>query len=289
MEGQQELFDNADDDGEDDDDVEMEDASELDSDVEVIDPSDNESDDASNDEPEPDGEDEDDDELQAFDAKLAAALGTHRADPDDSTSDSDADMNDDEMEALDEQLIKVFKARAQTTNKKKERKDAKETMINFKNRVLDLLEIYVKKAGTTQPAGITILVPLLRLIRRTKISQLANKAATVIREYSRACKGSSVPSISSSQAQSIKPILGEIHEEARRSGPNSHGAACSQASLLVVKVLVAQDKEAIGGIVDVYAETRKKQLLSRKCHVQPAFFSDWHNWCVSASKMLKKE
>ena len=287
MEGQQELFDNADHDDDDDDDVEMEDASDLDSDVEVVEASDNESD---NDEPEADGEDdEDDDELQEFDAKLAAALGTHRADPDDSASSSDADMNDDEMEALDEQLVKVFKARAQTTNKKKERKDAKETMINFKSRVLDLLEIYVKKAGTTQPAGITILVPLLNLIRRTKTSQLANKAATVIREYARACKGSSVPSISAEQAQSIKPILAEIHEEARRSGPNSHGAACSQASLLVVKVLVAQDKEAIREIVDVYAETRKEQLLSRKCHVQPAFFSDWHNWCVSASKMLKKE
>jgi hypothetical protein len=56
---------------------------------------------------------------------------------------------------------------------------------------------------------------------------------------------------------------------------------------MALSVLVAHDKDAIAGVVDVYAATRKDQLMSTKCHVQPSFFSEWNNWCVSASKQLK--
>lgn len=289
MAGQQELFDNANDDDGDDSDVEMDDASELGSDVEVVNGSD---DDDDNDSPEDDDDEEEEpspedaDELAEFDAKLIAALGDHSADKDADADTSDGeDMNDDDMEALDEQLVKVFKARAQTSNKKRERKDAKETMINFKNRVLDLLEIYVKKSHS-QPAAIVILMPLLQLTRRTKTAQLASKASSVLRDYTKACKGAAVPDVESDEA--IWPLLRAVHQEAMRSGPpGSHTPACSQASLLLVKILVKHDKESIGGIVDVYAETRKEQLVSTKCHVQPAFFTEWNNWCVSAGRQLK--
>ena len=50
---------------------------------------------------------------------------------------------------------------------------------------------------------------------------------------------------------------------------------------------MAHDKETIAGVVDVYGETRKAQLISKKCHVQPSFFTDWNNWCVSSSKQMK--
>ncbi|KAL1960089.1 hypothetical protein VTO42DRAFT_261 [Malbranchea cinnamomea] len=280
--GQQELFENADD----DDDVEMGDASELDSDVEVVDASDNESESSEEASEDEEDESEEDEELKDFDEKLAAALGTHRADKDAEASEgSDSDMNDDQMEALDEQLAEVFRARAQAANKKKERKNARETMINFKNRVLDLLEIFVRKSHSN-PAGLTIILPLLQLIRKTKVAQLATKAANVLREYSRLCKGSAVPKIESDEP--IWPLLKAVHQEAMHSGPSSYASACSQASLLLVKILTAYDKEAIRGIVDIYAATRKEQLLSKRCHVQPSFFSDWNNWCVSASKQMKE-
>ncbi|EFQ96849.1 DNA polymerase V [Nannizzia gypsea CBS 118893] len=289
--GQQELFDKDDDEdeGEDDDDEE------IDSDVEMIDGSDVEVVDAAS-ESESDDEDEEEEEeedgeneknLAEFDAKLAAALGTHRADKDleaSDGSDDGSDMGDDDMEALDAQLVKVFQAREQASNKKKDKKDAKETMINFKNRVLDLLDIYVKKCHSN-PLALEIIIPLLRLLRKSSVQQLVQKAANVLREYTRLCKGSAVPEVES--AEPIWKMLGQVHYEAMRSASGPHGASCSQASLLLVKVLVAHDKESISGIVDVYADTRKQQLLSNKCHVQPSFFSDWNSWCVSASKQLK--
>lgn len=283
------MFEEQDDEGEeegedDDDDMMNVDEDELDSDVEVVEAGGSGSGSDDDEEDEEDNE-EDTEEVAAFEAKLATALGTHRADED--ASDSDADMNDDEMDELDDKLVQVFRARRQETSHLKDKKDARENMVNFKNRVLDLLEIFVKKSHTRLLA-LDILLPLLRLSRRTSVKQIATKANGVLREYTKVCKGNSLPKIEDdAQVEALWELLRSVHKEARHSGPMGHATACSQASLLVTKVLVAHDKDAIAGVVDVYAATRKDQLMSTKCHVQPSFFSEWNNWCVSASKQLK--
>ena len=284
------MFEKQDEEG--DEDEEMMDVDEEDSDVEVVGADGSGDDDGSDDDDEEEDEDEDDDkedndEEAEFNAKLAEALGTHRANPDE--QDDESDMNDDEMEQVDEQLSKVFKARRDALDQNKDKKDAKENMTNFKNRVLDLLEIYVKKCHSSVLA-LDLLLPLLRLTRKSSVKQLSNKATAVLREYAKLCKGSAVPDIkasSSSSAESVWELLKDLHKEAAHSGSPAHASACSQASLLVVKVLVAHDTGAISGVVDVYAATRKEQMLINKCHVQPSFFTDWNNWCVSASKQMK--
>ncbi|KAJ5585498.1 uncharacterized protein N7459_005298 [Penicillium hispanicum] len=288
--GQQEMFDQDDDDdaeeisGDDSD----EDEDEADSDVEVVEAEEGSEDSDSSNEDASENE-EDAAEVADFEAKLAAALGTHRADQDlnAAESDSDADMNDDEMEEVDAQLAQVFRARRQVVSQHKDKKDARENMVNFKNRVLDLTEIFVKKCHS-RVLALDLLLPLLRLTRRSTVKQIANKANSVLREYTKLCKGTAVAKIDESvEIEPVWELLRDIHKEASHSGPPAHATACSQASLLVVKVLVAHDKEAIADVVDVYAATRKEQLRSTKCHVQPSFFTDWNNWCVSASKQLK--
>ncbi|PYH44313.1 DNA-directed DNA polymerase POL5 [Aspergillus saccharolyticus JOP 1030-1] len=293
--GQQEMFDQQDEEG----DAEMMDVDvdvdEEDSDVEVVEAGDDDEEDEEEEEESDEEDDEessgDDDEEAIFEAKLAAALGTHRADADvgeADTSDDDADMNDDEMEELDEQLVKVFRARRDALGQKKDKKDARENMVHFKNRVLDLLEIYVKKCHAKLLA-LDLLLPLLRLTRRSTNKQISTKAGHVLREFTKQCKGSTgLPTIREDEdeesREAVWALLQSIHAEAAHSGPPAHAAACSQASLLVVKVLVAQNREHVARVVDVYSETRKMQLLSRKCHVPPSFFTDWNNWCVSFGK-----
>ncbi|PWY78239.1 hypothetical protein BO70DRAFT_60221 [Aspergillus heteromorphus CBS 117.55] len=283
--GQQEMFDQQDDDDEEGDESMMDIDGADDSDVEVIDAegSDNSDSDSSS-EDDTTSNNGDDSEEAIFEAKLLAALGNARADDEGSGSGSDSDMNDDEMEEVDTQLAKVFKARRDALGQKKDKKDAKENMVNFKNRVLDLLEIYVKKCHSKLLA-LDLLLPLLRLARRSTVKQISTKAGAVLREYTKQCKGSALPTIES--AEPVWELLKSIHAEASHSGPPAHTSACSQASLLVVKTLVAHDKDTIAGIVDVYADTRKAQLLSKKCHVQASFFSDWNNWCVSFGKQTK--
>ncbi|KAJ5908859.1 hypothetical protein N7495_001541 [Penicillium taxi] len=290
--GQQEMFDNQDDDDDDeedddgDEDAEMIDVDEDDSDIEVLEVDDAEE---SSDEEEDSDTEEDTAEVAEFEAKLAAALGTHRADEDADAmeSDSDADMNDDEMDAVDAQLANVFRARRDAVSQNKDKKGARENMVNFKNRVLDLIEIFVKKCHS-RVLALDLILPLLRLARRSSAKQIANKANAVLREYTKLCKGNAIPKIDDEVgAEPVWELLRAIHSEACHSGPPAHASASSQASLLVVKILIAQDKDAIDGVVDVYGATRKGQLRSAKCHVQPSFFTDWNNWCVSASKALK--
>ncbi|MDA4132561.1 MAG: DNA polymerase V family protein, partial [Thaumarchaeota archaeon] len=160
-----EMMEDAEEDGtaSDNDDAD-DDESELDSDVEIVDleesaggDEDEEGDDGSDDAEEThEDTDEDDDmeqlrDLEALDDALAKVLGSHRLDKDAEaeSSDEDEDMSDSEMMALDDKLASVFKQRIKRAgNKNKENKNAKETVVNFKNRVLDLLDIYVhEQAG----------------------------------------------------------------------------------------------------------------------------------------------
>lgn len=321
IEGQKEMFDEQGEEGEElASDVDMSDAEGEDSDVEVIDASDveeidAEADDANDSDSSSDlnnSESEDEDELAAFNAKLAEALGTGN-DLESNASDSDADMNDDEMEELDGKLAEFFRARQQTTsNKKKDKKDAKETMINFKNRVLDLLEIYVKRQPSN-PLALDLLMPLLQLIRKTTEKQLGDRAVNLIREYSRLCKGDKLPTIESTitadsdsydndqeSASSSSPfwsLLTSIHTESlkavsHKNTKNAHTVAASTASLLICKILIASEgAEAVLKVVDVYSETRKRQLLDSKAVCGPAFWTEWSNWCgsVSGGRVLKSE
>ena len=223
-----------------------------------------------------------DEELAAFDVKLAQALGTRPGNQDaeaEDSSSSDQDMDDEQMEALDEYLAKVFRERKKVTNMKNEKKDAKESVINFKRRVLDLLEIYIKQ----QIAGsltLKLLLPLLKVIRITTSPEISQKAYDVMRKYTQLCKGGNVPKIEN--ANDIFHLLQDVHGEAMKQCSNAHASACSQASLLLVRVLAFHDRENLRRVVKVYGNTQEKVLFDSGCKVKTSFFTDWQNWCTSA-------
>ena len=310
IKGQQDMFDatNEDEEASDGSDVEM------DSDVEVVEASDSDSDDSSesefdanetSSEAESDtdvpltngtshssdpseGDEEKDDELAKFDAALASALGTNN-DPDASTSsDSDASMSDSEMFALDAKLTEVFRARkdAAQTNKKKEQKDARENIINFKNRVLDLVEVYVKQQHLN-PLVLEFVLPILEMVRTTNTKQLADRGCGVLKELSGKCKGWSVPVIEVEMEDEVRESLKIVHVEAGRDSSNAHKAVASSMSILLVKALVNSGM-SIGLAVDVYAGTMTRFMIDKDFKVVPAFFTDWNNWCVSARQKLTK-
>jgi DNA polymerase phi len=229
----------------------------------------------------------DDDEADKLDAALAAVLGTSRVHVDIEERESSAsDMNDEDMMALDDTLVKIFKERKRIASKKQQKKDAKETIINFKARVLDLLELYAKLQHANT-LSLKLILPLLKLIRSTSSKQIGCRAASVLKDYARACKGNDIPP-PTDPIEDTWALLREIHEDAVKEASHLHGHACSQASLLVVKVLVGAGRGNVKGIVGVYAETWTQWLLSKKCKVQPSLFSDFVNWSTSASKQLQQ-
>ncbi|KAI5861681.1 DNA polymerase phi-domain-containing protein [Durotheca rogersii] len=251
-------------------------------------------------------EDEDEDEAQAegdaqeladFDAALAKVLRSHRLnqDNDAESSSGDSDMTDSEMMALNDKLVEVFKQKFKKTGSKKDRKDAKDSVIMFKHRVVDLLALYIKHEATN-PLAFGLLPPLLEVVRTTTAKPLANKAALTIENFSKTFKKKAqrataqgnggdgenegeMENRTSIDAEARLALMREIHRQAARDMSHAFGRAASAASLLVASSLLADGRgdDKIDGVNAVYAQTFA-DCQKGKTKLQGFFFSDWINW-----------
>jgi hypothetical protein len=215
-------------------------------------------------------EESDDEELIQFNNMLAMTLQTTKPSTNgqesEDTSD-DSDMDDEQMMALDPQLTKIFKQRSQITGKR-EREHAKQNMVQFKSRVLDLLAVFLDKQYSN-PLSLQALLPVLRLTRASANKQLSDKSSQLLK--------AAVPV--PDDVDAAWEVLKGIHEEAKMGGGASiHANACSSASLHLAKVLVGVDKENYGEVLDVYAETQKQWFADRKSSLQSTLFTQFLNW-----------
>lgn len=228
--------------------------------------------------------DESDDEEAIFNAKLAQALGSsvdQKGSGAEAESSSDEAMDDEQMAKLDTHLELMFRERKVARNKKSKRKGAKDAIINFKCRVLEMLEIYIKLRHA-DASCLKIILPILVLARTSTNPLVSRKACELVREYSRFCKGESVPK--TEQLHSTLDLLRSVHDEAGKQASNAHTSACSQASLILVRSLVRLDKRHLREVIKIYASTQEKALFSQEVRIKTAFFSDWLNWSMSLHK-----
>jgi DNA polymerase phi len=298
IEGQKELFNNEEDDGAEDGD--SSDDSEDDSDVEMIDGEDQESEDnASDDSDDSNDEDnsgsdedesEDDAELTQFNNLLAMTLQTSKPTVDgeqaEETSD-ESDMDDEQMMALDPHLSQIFKQRSTTTSKKKERVDAKQNVVQFKAKVLDLLAIYLEKQYSN-PLTLNVLLPIVRRTRASSNKQLAEKASKLLKTFFDTRTKHKAPLPKPDDLDPVLEVLKEIHAEAKLGGgAKIHADVCSSASLHLVKVLVGLSKDNYSGVVDIYAATQKEWFMEKKSSLQPVLFTSFQNWSLNARQQGK--
>ncbi|RDA89284.1 hypothetical protein CP532_0566 [Ophiocordyceps camponoti-leonardi (nom. inval.)] len=296
--GEKELFDTADDALEDeeedeDEDEDEEDANEsgsenseveIDSDVEVID-------------------NEEDQNGQNVDLLVGQILQSHRLDRDNEapSSPSEENMSDTEMLALDEKLAEVFRQQAKARPESKKRKrEARQSVVNFKHRILDLLDAYVQREAR-KPLSMTVLVPLLRLVRLTVTKSLAGRACEVLLRYQRSFKkakagggssgngektrgrtaGVDVPSV-----EDVIALLVQVHDEAGKDKSHAYAKAASAASLTLVSAIFAVDRQAIEQVAAVYARTQARWILG-EAQLQSSFFADWNNWCQNQASQAR--
>ncbi|KAM3560974.1 hypothetical protein MY1884_002619 [Beauveria asiatica] len=321
--GQQELFNTEDDamlidgDGSEADNdgnvVDLDDASdvEIGSNVEFVnlddkqdasdDDSDSDSDRNSDDDDDDDDDEDQDDEQEGpidLDELCANILKSHRLDKDADavSSDSDGDMSDSEMMQLDDKLAEVFKHRVKAKpDSKKDKKDAKQSVVQFKHRILDLVDMYVRAEGPrANPLAYALLTPLLRLVRTTTTKPLASRACEIILNYQKAMKKArSNKTTTAAEEEEEKeqhvngggdvddvllPLLTEIHEAAGQDNAHAYSKAASAASLIVAGSMLAENRENIRHIAAVYAQTQSRWVLG-EARLQTSFFADWNNWC----------
>lgn len=234
-----------------------------------------------------DDEAQDNGDSQALDDALAKILNSHRLDKDaeaESSSD-DSDMTDNEMIAIDKQLTEAFKMRVQRkSTKKKDQKSAKEAVVNFKNRVLDFIDIYVKVAPTKKES-FGLLLPLLRLVRTTKNKNLATRACGTIVAFwkafsrERSSKRNPFP-LEKLDASGMPALLEAIHKDASLDPSHAYAKAASTASILVSSVLLHTAVSREAGVERIWTAYGKTMAdwVTGKIRVQPSFFTECVNW-----------
>ncbi|GAM86650.1 hypothetical protein ANO11243_046660 [Dothideomycetidae sp. 11243] len=225
-----------------------------------------------------------DDEVTAFETKLAQTLGTSKAviNGDDAADTSDeSDMDDEQMMALDGHLTTIFKERSKQSNKKKESKDAKGTVVNFKNRVLDLLAIYVKQCYQSGLA-IDLILPLLRLTRTTQTKAVSERSFGVLKQLFDTCtKHKEWPDKSSDE---LLVELDGVHVELKQSTSKIHATAASRSGLFLAKLLVSKDKAFFADVADKYAGLQKEWFASNQSKIPASTFTEWTSWTLNSRK-----
>lgn len=233
--------------------------------------------------------------------KLAAALGIETdasgevkfSDLSDDSDDSEEgyeSMNDEQMMEMDDQLSKIFKERKDaldnvtTGNKRKaEVIEAKEQMVFFKNRVLDLLELFVRKQPDSSLL-LTMIEPLLILIGLTMDNALSAKAHKLMKNKFNRIKitdFTKLDTVGQNIENYLLKLLRKVHSIASKSKVKAQSLACNQAGLIIAKELVSIDEENIDTIIDMYSESLKVWAKEPKNKIQASMFFDFINWLNS--------
>ena len=112
-------------------------------------------------------------------------------------------------------------------------------MIHFKNKVFDLLEIFIRKQPT-HPLTLELILPLLATVLQATSSseQIADRAKSLLDKM---CKSKALPSNFSSEY--ANEILKETHDMAARAPSKEALDTCSKMSIFLVKVIMKQHEE----------------------------------------------
>ncbi|AMD20168.1 HCR018Wp [Eremothecium sinecaudum] len=220
---------------------------------------------------------------------------------DDGEESEEESMDDEAMLELDDQLSAIFKRRnealhkVQTGNQRKlEVKELRESVISFKHRILDMLEIYYKHIDRTINCSekctsrmcydlLSTIKPLIKCMQQTTDKALADKSARLLK--ANVCK-LKVSYISKDvDGEHIISYLKDLHSSAIASKPgqfpNLYYSTCSTTSLFLAKVLnaVSNNESSYASLIDIYAESMKNWVSNGK--FGRSFFIDFVNWLES--------
>ncbi|GEQ68767.1 hypothetical protein JCM33374_g2436 [Metschnikowia sp. JCM 33374] len=234
--------------------------------------------------------------------KLANALGIKGdydgevkfddIDSDDDDQYESESMDDEQMMAIDDELAKIFKERrsALTENSTKQKNTeqllAKEQMLLFKNRVLDLLDSF-SKVQHNSIYNITFIRPIVSLINMTKDKNLGMKAHKLLKgRISKVkCSEEEVKRVYQTEEElaKFKNTLMELIkwlqlQAGSYSSNQAHGAACGQSCIIASKCLIAIDPESLPEIIQIYCSTLTTWASQPKNRIQAGLFFDFINW-----------
>ena len=132
--------------------------------------SDTESEDENNDE----NDKMEDAAIEELKKKLSIAMGENSEKEEDSEDD---DMTDEQMFAMDNAIAGAFKSMGKAQRQEKAKIETQK--MNFKLRLLDVIEIYMKR-NSTSPDQFIFVKPLLKLAKSKTENNLSGKAGRMV-------------------------------------------------------------------------------------------------------------
>ncbi|KAK7014985.1 DNA polymerase phi-domain-containing protein [Favolaschia claudopus] len=204
--------------------------------------------------------------------KIAEALRVNGADAASQDEDGDDDaseeelMDDEQMLAVDDQLAQIFRMRENAS--KSRNVDTQREATHFKNRVLDLVDTFLKN----QPSSALVIRVLLPLVELSSISnaderQLADKAKGVLK---RIAKSKDIPS--NPDVEEVKLALTELHTRARKLHSSELLATLSQCSLYVARILI--ESGAQDAVATAYRDSLQDFMTRKNSALNNNFFLD---------------
>ncbi|EKM83025.1 hypothetical protein AGABI1DRAFT_118424 [Agaricus bisporus var. burnettii JB137-S8] len=259
-------------------DVEMNGTSDEDEDGETeSEDSEEDSEDEESDEDDED-EDEDDEEALALRNKLEQALRVNGIEPATGETDSEDEelMDDDQMLAIDDQLVGIIRP---------VNRDAQRQATHFKNRVLDLVDTYIKR----QPSNVLILrfiTPLVDLITTTGADELqlsdktrgilCNKLVPHLKELP-----SDIP-----KEAAVKAFV-DTHTKARQIRVHGLSTAFKQISFHLTRILLSQEGEDV--ILENYRASLVDFFTRKNSALHPDFFEGFLRQYRSVGWKLRED
>lgn len=223
--------------------------------------------------------------------KIEQALRVNGADDESDESDDEVTFDDDQMMAIDEHLVAAFRSRI---NEKKPGKgkrssissynlkadhnthiptdtDAQREATHFKNRVLDLVDMFLRRQPTS-PLALRFIGPLIDLVAHSGLDekQLSGKAKGIIR--SRVGKAKEYPT-SDVTLDQVSGLSQDFHTRARKVHSPELLAILSLSCIYFAKILQGlQGGESVA--FAHYRESIEDFLARKNSSLNAAFFQD---------------
>ncbi|KAL7313927.1 DNA-directed DNA polymerase [Mucor circinelloides] len=191
--------------------------------------------------------------------------------------DSDEELDDDAMAAFDEKLAEVFK---QKKIAKEDKISMQQNVVHFKNNVMGLIVIYARK-NPTNPLVLTLIVPLLNIIRATPSKSVTNQFVEKVVAFlkNRLSKSTEYPK---EQADFVFDVVQAVHDFAKQSTSKELSEMCNNLSLYLRKCILGgadfeinkstptNTKKAVEKFNAIYSDSAKLYLSKKSTPYHPS-------------------
>ena len=249
-----------------------------------------------------DGEEESGDESDGTadidQEQLLKALGSHLLDTngekagngedDESDSEEEPDMSDSEMMAMNDTLVAAFDhISGKGANEANEAKKATAGVVQFKNRILDLVEAYLQQQPRNTKVIFAQFPYLVRLASQTKSSDIRARVVDILSRYRKRFLKDRKQWLEEGkrkkQVSDYVSTLEDVHKEVGHRDSQMFAKAASAACLTIAAAVVAADKKKIGQLNKMHEKLEAELMTEKRKKVHKSFFETWKAYQQSVS------